>query len=64
MENNKKPTSPEQDSWASRILKIIAGTTPAIIMGVYNHSNDAITKRYLGVEQDDLDKVRTSVMLF
>lgn len=34
-----------------------AGTPPVILMAVYNHSSFQITKRYLGIEQDDKDDV-------
>ena len=34
-----------------------AGTSPALLMVIYNHSSFAITKRYLGIEQEDKDKV-------
>ena len=33
------------------------GVQPAILMSIYNHSSFAITKRYLGIDQDDKDKV-------
>ncbi len=33
------------------------GTQPALLMNIYNHSTFQITKRYLGIEQDDKDEV-------
>ena len=36
---------------------------PAVIMRIYNHSDFTITQRYLGIEQDDLDKAQLTVEL-
>ena len=34
-----------------------SGTQPAVLMDIYNHSSFQITKRYLGIEQDDRDQI-------
>ncbi len=39
------------------------GVPPALLMNIYNHSSYQITKRYLGIEQDDKDDVFRKILL-
>lgn len=39
------------------------GTQPALLMDIYNHSSYQITKKYLGIEQDDRDNVFLKINL-
>lgn len=39
------------------------GTSPVVLMEIFNHSSYEITKRYLGIEQDDKDSVFLEVNL-
>lgn len=39
------------------------GIQPAVLMNIYNHSAFQITKRYLGIEQDDRDEVFEKIRL-
>jgi len=41
-----------------------SGVTPVILMDIYNHSSFEITRRYLGITQDDRDKVYLKMELF
>lgn len=40
-----------------------SGAQPVVLMNIYNHSSFQITKRYLGIEQDDKDKIFLDVNL-
>lgn len=39
------------------------GIPPILLMDIYNHSSYQITKRYLGIEQDDKDNVFLNIAL-
>lgn len=39
------------------------GVRPALLMDVFNHSSFEVTKRYLGIEQDDRDEVFRKVCI-
>lgn len=39
------------------------GISPVLLMNVYNHSSFQVTKRYLGIEQDDKDNVFLKISL-
>ena len=40
-----------------------AGVNPTMLMMIFNHSSFAVTKRYLGIEQEDKDQVFLNINL-
>ena len=41
-----------------------SGVSPVMLMDIYSHSSYEITKRYLGIAQEDRDKIYLSAALF
>lgn len=39
------------------------GVPPALLVNIYNHSSYEVTKRYLGIEQDDRDQIFRDIRL-
>ncbi len=39
------------------------GTPPALLMDIYNHSSYGVTKRYLGINQDERDSIFMKINL-
>ena len=39
------------------------GVQPAMLVSIYNHSSYEVTKRYLGIEQDDRDRIFQEIIL-
>lgn len=39
------------------------GVSPVLLVNIYNHSSYTVTKRYLGIEQEDRDKIFRDICL-
>ena len=39
------------------------GVPPALLVSIYNHSSYEVTKRYLGIEQEDRDKIFQEIQI-
>ena len=39
------------------------GVQPAMLVSIYNHSSYEVTKRYLGIEQEDRDRIFQQIQL-
>lgn len=39
------------------------GVSPVLLVNIYNHSSYTVTKRYLGIEQEDRDKIFREIYL-
>lgn len=39
------------------------GTPPALLMDIYNHSSYRVTKKYLGIEQDEKDDIFLKIQM-
>ncbi len=39
------------------------GVSPALLVNIYNHSSYEVTKRYLGIEQEDRDRIFQDIQI-
>lgn len=39
------------------------GVSPALLVNIYNHSSYEVTKRYLGIEQEDRDRIFQGIQI-